>query len=437
MFPSHISVFFGHMASNIGDLAINQGQMSLLSRAFPNAQINIVILSSKSRNYFSECLLSLGNKFFSITVFEDSKKKLENYIFNPSLFLKDCNAENSELIILASGEFLFSYNDNKNIKNLFWRTLPIIAAKTTNKQSILLPSTFGPFEGDSTKFIVKTLELTNYIAFRDIISTQYFSELTSVKTLTLLDPAFFLEQDKKAVNNQINTIELPENHLAIAMRSEGWGIRLSKNKKNMDTKSFKLNKYCNSKAYTFTKFLCEQYLTQENSKIVIYIQTTADQELADFIYSAIIKNNADYQKRLFLYRPTSVEDYLNKLSYAQCMIASRFHAIILSLTVNKPVYGVYFDSHGHKIPGLFNFIGIPKKCFNLSKLFHEYTVDKILDDLANNSNLIDPLLSHIQELRKKTIDWLKSITDKQQASENQLDNLKIYMNFISKYFTEI
>ena len=45
-----IVLFYGHVASSIGDIAINQGEVNLLRLAFPQADLHFVqIDSSKSR----------------------------------------------------------------------------------------------------------------------------------------------------------------------------------------------------------------------------------------------------------------------------------------------------------------------------------------------------------------------------------------------------
>lgn len=47
-------MFFGHVASNIGDLAINVGELSLIQCAFPAAQVVFVALHIKEGPRFEK-----------------------------------------------------------------------------------------------------------------------------------------------------------------------------------------------------------------------------------------------------------------------------------------------------------------------------------------------------------------------------------------------
>ncbi len=429
---SNISIFFGHVASNVGDLAINKGQMALFRESFPDAAINIVLFGNKSGKYVSDALLSLGGVFSNIHVFIPSESKMKDYLLNPTIFLDHCCAQNADLIVIASGEYLFSYIENKNMKALFWRTLPILAAKIAGKQSVLLPSTFGPFEKVGSNFIKTIFDLVDNFSFRDSSSAKYFSELTSTDSVPLLDPAFFINGNVDEMSLGENEYVAPDGHLAISMRSEGWGIRLSPQEKNEKTSLFKADKYISSRAYQFTKHLCHNYLMQNSGAIIIYIQTIADRELAEFVFSAIVEDGGSAE-RIKIYSPTSIDNYLKNLSLARYVVASRFHAIILALVVQRPVCGVYFDAHGHKMPGLFELIKAPEKCFNLSDLSPDNVADEILNALLKPQEWLNTSLSHINQLREKTIDWVKSLVPRENGPQPQLNILNIYKSYLEMF----
>lgn len=48
------------------------------------------------------------------------------YALNPGRLMEDCGCGDVDLVLLAAGEHLFSYEDNNNARNMFWRTLPAL-----------------------------------------------------------------------------------------------------------------------------------------------------------------------------------------------------------------------------------------------------------------------------------------------------------------------
>jgi len=432
--PLKISIFYGHAASNIGDLAINTGQMALLRESFPGAVINLVFFSASSQ-YLNDALVSFGREVDYIFNFTPSPLKALKYLSDPADFLKHCGAQDADLIVMASGEHLFSYIENENIDSLFWRTLPVLAAKAADKQSVLLPSTLGPFEvNEASDLMTTVLGLVDNFAIRDTFSKQYAEELLKTNNPNiLLDPAFFINPSTDNLVLSGDDFIAPDEHLAIVMRSEGWGIRLSSVARTTATNSFKQDNYKTSAAFQFARHLCDDYLKQTGGTIVLYVQTIADKQLTEFLFSDLIQTWGE--ESIKIYRPKSVNDYLRCLLAASCTVASRFHAIILSLVIGKPSYGVFFDAHGHKMPGLFDLIGASEKCFGLNNNISPKNLsEKVLIEVLGPQEWLGSILGHIDQLRKETISWLKSITQKDYEAKELIHALSVYNSFAVEYF---
>ena len=408
MKPQKITLFYGHVASNLGDLAINQGQAQLLQAAFPEASLQVVFMDAEKSEFLQSAKSSFGNAgspFFSY--FNANYEKALVYHARPERLLHDCHAEDSDLIVLASSEHLFAYSRPENIKSIFWRTLPALAAKADNKPCVMLPSTFGPFEDPkSSELISSFLTLVDRFAAREAYSARSLQTRFKLDCgPVLLDPAFFIDPTHLRQTDGSVSDGVGPKVLGLSMRSEGWGVRLSKEQRERLNESFKANSFKNSVAFQFSVALSKQFLENDREASVrLFVQTVADEELADHIVRSL--SESGFGERIRLIKPISVQDYLAHLAYVDYVAASRFHAIILSLLLNKPVFGVFFETHGHKMPGLFDFLGIASECVDLSVISPDAGVQSALRSIAQKENLWPGVQGQIADHKKQTISWI-------------------------------
>mgnify|MGYP003630719832 CR=1 FL=1 len=59
-----IAIFYGHVARDVGDLAINCGEVELLRATYPDAEITAVLLDAKKRSYLETSKASFGPEGF-------------------------------------------------------------------------------------------------------------------------------------------------------------------------------------------------------------------------------------------------------------------------------------------------------------------------------------------------------------------------------------
>ncbi len=115
-----IALFYGHVARNIGDLAINQGTVNLVRSVFPDAVLRVVLLDVEQSPNLPHSLASFGEGTnVEFVHFASKSKEASDYALNPGQFLDDCGCGSVDLVLLAAGEHLFSYSDNNNARNLF------------------------------------------------------------------------------------------------------------------------------------------------------------------------------------------------------------------------------------------------------------------------------------------------------------------------------
>ena len=139
-----IALFYGHVARNIGDLAINRGQVEMLARAFPGAAIRIALLDTARSPYLAAATASLGpGGTTELIHVRGDPRHAVRYALDPGAFLVEAGLDDADLIVLAAGEHLFQYETEPNRRNLFWRALPAFAARKVNTSSPHAPARVG------------------------------------------------------------------------------------------------------------------------------------------------------------------------------------------------------------------------------------------------------------------------------------------------------
>lgn len=404
-----IAVFFGHVASNIGDLAINVGELSLIQSTFPGAQVVFVALHIKEGLRFDKAkaeVAAIGDAEW--TIFRTSFRHIVDYQASPGKFLQDCGVEDADLVLLASGEHLFSYEAQPNLRSLYWRTLPAFSAKSLGKPCVMLPSTFGPFESEAyKKWMAHFLSLLDGVAVRDERSLAYLRDEFHCDPALLPDPAFFLTPEVKHKREEGQDIQV----LGLAMRAEDWGIRLAESKKKAGDIE---ESGAAHQAASFSISLIQAFFAAKpNGEVRVFVQTEADRALAEEV-----RKNLGLSS-ISVVEPSGISDYLKQLACVDALVASRFHAIILGLKVGLPVRGVYFPVHGHKMPGLFSWLGIESACYQIGQEsdLASHVARDILSCRIDWQNVNERIEKECQTL----IHWLKD-----QASACEVDLNKMF-----------
>ncbi|MGH8243485.1 MAG: glycosyltransferase, partial [Steroidobacteraceae bacterium] len=400
-----IALFYGHVASNIGDAAINRGEIVLLRQAFPKARIRVILLNGKQSAHLPLAKTSFESEGeVEFTHFAAYDSYAPRYALDPGRFLDECGAGDADLVVLAAGEHLFQYADYSNHKNLFWRSLPAFAARERGRRCLIMPSTFGPFEDRQASDLVAALFATKpAAAVRDAQSAAIVRKAAAEAPLHVgLDPAFFIPLPALSAARRV-----PQGKrvFGLVMRSEGWGLRLAKAERVNITQRFEGAGYRSSLAYRFSVSFIEKALAA-GASLRMVVQTAADEALSE----AIIDRFADTPEsaRISLVAPKSVDEYLQAIAAVDGVVASRFHGLVLAMVAGRPCFGAYFGVHGHKTPGLFELLGRPDLCVDLSRSDVEASADTALAALSTDGNLLSMLEGRIDGLRRDTLDWLNA-----------------------------
>jgi polysaccharide pyruvyl transferase WcaK-like protein len=413
-----VSVFYINEASNLGDLAINVGEIEFLNKIFKDTmKLNLVIYSTKNskKQYRNMIIESFKNyNIDNINEIMISNDKIPIYLNNFDKFLQDTGSADSNIFLISSGEFLFNYHEKPNLNTLFWRLLPIIIAKNRGKKTLMFPNTLGPFENSEVKHMVNNIfKLSNNLCVRDQESIQFLDSNFEINLN--LDPAYYIKVNKYEDFDNVTK------HCAIIMRADDWGIRISDEnlKKSLNRNGKEYNK--NSLSYDFMKTIINKYLEEYNNhQIVLYVQTKNDLKLANNI-----KKNMENENILIVY-PKNIEEYISYLSKSSFVISSRFHGIILSHLANQyNCFGIYYKTSGHKMLGLFKMFDIENRCNLIDHSNIISVVNNIFslieEDTSNKSKIF---FEKIEKIREKSYsDFENSLKKINEISDSDIENI--------------
>ena len=425
-----IGLVYGHVASNLGDLSINMGVANIINKIFPESILHVVY-KNPNEKYFKDAINSFGNlhniEYYILNVPADKEYKvLERYIRNPLQFLEETGLNKCDVILANSGEFLFSYEFDERI-DLLWRVLPAYASMQAGIKFITLPSTLGPFNDFiGTKILKQYLLLNDTFAARDALSLQLVAELleTNIKKLHLfLDPAFFIKEIEDK-----NISDGPR--LGVIMRLDNFGLRTGGRKSSVNYRKYKKENFKTSLAYKTSREIIDKFINIENGKVDLYVQTRYDLELAESIYEFYA--NKGLNERISIIKPKTIESYIDSLSNSNFVVSSRFHGCILSFLANVPAMGIYFESHGHKMPGLYKMLDIEDYSFKLTETNVEEIGLKFIELYKNKYRSFNHLKEKVNSLKSETLSWLK-----QSLIEKTIKNKEVISSELMEYLGNV
>ena len=422
-----IGLTYGHVASNIGDICINQGIVNILEQI--DSQIELYVIIRNPNKVYLESSIESFNSNISIEFkyLQTPKNEQENidilnyYISKPEEFLKDTGLTDVDVILNNSGEFIFAYKNDPRT-DLLWRLLPLLAAKKVGKKFVTFPSTLGPFDDyTSTKLINEFLIKQDRFFVRETASKKITENLIQQKVTELLDPAFFIKEKSSKKNTE---------EFSFIMRLDDFGLRIGGRESSTNYRQFKETGFEETLAFKFTYRTIKKIIAEYNHpKIRIFIQTRYDEDLAYKLKDKLISEK--YDDIVTIEKPISIEDYIDKLSTSSYVISSRFHGCILALLANTMPMGVYFESHGHKIPGLYNMLNIDEYCELINDDNIDIAVNTTLAKFIDRERALDEAKTNISSYKDKTIKSLaEAIANGESYSEN-LPNVLLYKDFVN------
>lgn len=419
-----VQLFYGHVASNWGDLAINQGVVELLKRCPVDLDRSVAMVRSPNDTHLLagiDSLAELTVRFFPPEPIPHKSvaevSALTSYYSDPRQFVEDVGMEDYDVVLINSGEHFFETQRGDNLLDLLWRLLPAVAADVAGKPVILLPSTFGPFRtalGESVRAFMT--EGVSSAAFRESAS-QWLNRRVGGAALPLcLDPAFFIPTQTR------NRHQVGNNSVvSIVFRLEDSGLRAGSRRSAYVKQKFRDKGYETSQAYKVFYALARKHIELGKS-IRIIVQTSADRDVSLTLFDNLVKEYPD--SNIMFSDPENLEDFLDDLLDSEKVFTSRFHSYILSASGNVPVVGVYSAAHGHKMPGLIKSLRMPYDAVRID----DRATDVIVEEALSVANCLKAQARStrwlIAKRRQKTTDWLTTALNSKGNHPTELTDLR-------------
>lgn len=418
-------LFYGHVASNWGDLAINAGALELMRRAGAHIDDSVAVLLAPSDQFRRQSGFTLkGMKQLVVPINgrprggRDEVELLIDYVAHPHRFAEDVGMADVDLVVLNAGEHLFESATGENFIDLVWRILPALAAQSQKKPVVLLPSTVGPFRTSFGTALEEFLHQgVDAAAYRDLESRRLDSPDPGRELPVLLDPGFFVP-DLRAQEDE----NRDENVLGIVLRPEDMGIRPGSRRSAFVQNKLRESQFRSSQAFQLFTSVAEAHLA-DGGKVKVVVQTRADREIsaavADHLTEVAGPDNVE------LIDPAGFRSFVDELGRLGALVTSRFHSVIFASSQAVPTVGVYSETHGHKMPGLFELLKFPDCAVRLDERGISAVRDEVVTALSTVRGSIEEIHNRIRANRILVRRWFEEAITMQDVSTFDTSALQI------------
>lgn len=410
---SSIGLIYGHVATNLGDLAINEGVLSLCAKHLPHGDVSVYLRNPNPRliDRSVRALKVRSLEFYGLQRDKEyepydirSMLELLRMLTQPRAWIASSGASFPDIIIGNGGEHFYEAADGRNLLELLWRVAPLVVGASIGKRVIQVPSTFGPLNGPDLRSLLGVIAaVTPGLIARDKES-QRLLEDKGLRAETALDPAFMLPQ--------IDTRQSRQKHLAIIPRLENFGMRAGPSLSSYEITKARKDGFSSTIAYQWARAVAVKAVSQ-GWKVDLYIQTLADRDLVRQLAADL--SSEGYQDHLRVLYPHTVESYRELLSSAAGVVSSRFHANVLALAMGVPAVGLFSHSHGHKMPGLYEMLGMSRAAIEVEADTPVDLANRAFRELESMSSLNADWRRRLRELKAKTDAWFVKAISSQRS----------------------
>jgi polysaccharide pyruvyl transferase WcaK-like protein len=415
-------LFFGHVASNLGDLALNVGVGNLFAAAgVDEPAVTVLNPNDRYRDRASTTLPTTHGNVKTLRTRERGTELLHSYCEAPEALFVDLGLEEIDTVFLHSGEHLFAPRHTPHA-DVLWRILPGLAAKATGRRLIVLPSTFGPFEHPRLSDVIGgLLSVADAAACREVGSARIVADRFDDRLPVHLDPAFFLSSTTQMRSRGPGDPV----RLGLILRLEDFGLRAGVEASNVTSARLKKSQYLESIAYRFGLGVVERLSKAPVSYLDLFVQTVADRALQAALADA---SKSPDGMRVRLLKEESIERYQMALSGQDFLVSARFHGCILSFLSRVPACGVHMESHGHKMPGLFETLGVSEYSLSLSRERAHEQGYEVADLYRRRGEAFREVWPRIEAMKDDAVRWLShaltgSVSDRRTEAGAALTRL--------------
>jgi len=343
-----------------------------------------------SHNYIKESLFDVlrmtSNAIFdfismSLLLLVCNNLKIVKFLFPGNIYESIVLLKNIDTFYVKGGGFIHAYGEKKAPYLIWYFLFYVRLAYKLKKQIIVLPNSFGPFEGFGVKKQIKNvLDKVDFIYAREHESANSLGCLLNKPIKVRSDLGFFL---KSADNNKaieiLNRYQLTQNDKIIGLTVRPWRFPGSQNSSEL------YQNYVN----TIQSFI--EHVVKLNFKVVLCNQSLglgAHEDDRNSIKDILRKQ---YDKNSVIWLNEDLSCDLLKAIYSNfyLFVGTRFHSVIFAITSFVPSIAIGYG--GNKANGIMSDYHLDKYMISINNINDQRLIEAF-NELLKNYNYIKKTL---------------------------------------------
>lgn len=338
-------------------------------------------------------LISLYDLFVSLLLCSNICRKVFSPFFPRKLRYSIHSFEAADLVVVKGGGFIHSYGANTDIYLMYYSLYHIIFALKLKKRVVVMPNSFGPLKNKHAKRIAEsTLKKCQLIMTRESVSNVFLNSI-GIKNFYYPDLGFYLRRN--------NNLEVPffVDKTCIAFTVRPYRFPGFSNSQQ------KFNDYIDSIAALAKHVYSRGYLPVfvEHTLATNYHEN--DFECIRLVTSKLKSN----EFKVVSNRDYNCKDLKMIYSKFHCIIGTRFHSVIFSLSEGVPAIAIAYG--GNKALGIMKDIGLSEYCIPIEES-NTISLINIYQSLEDN---YETYRSKVQEInssmKQKRVEMISVIKD--------------------------
>jgi polysaccharide pyruvyl transferase WcaK-like protein len=388
-------VFFGHFgAGNLGNEATLQAALHNLRRLVPDADF-VCICTGPETVASAYNITAVPSRRFIVKPWslQNPLARLARklVIGIPSelyRWLKGFNTLRGAKALIIPGTGLL--NDVATLFN--WGAYDIfrwsVTARLCGCKVFFVSVGAGPLYSRAGRFFVKaSLSLANFRSYRDESSLEYLKRVgfRSDNDAVYPDLVFsFLDTPTP------DALDGQEGRMVV-----GLGLM-------DDARNYSVERPASFTHEAYLKRLAEfaRWVLAQGHDVRLLIGSGEDTPVVEQFKLMLKAGSVRYRGRIIDEPVASVQDLLSQIAATNCVIATRFHNVLLSLLLNKPVIAISFH---HKCSSLMSQMGLSEYCQDINHL----NVDRLIAqfrDLETNAETLKARIKHKTQESRRALD---------------------------------
>jgi len=258
----------------------------------------------------------------------------------------------------------------------------VMTAKLRNLKVLFLSVGVEPISHRLTRLFLKSsLELADYVSYRDDHSKQYMVKLGLKRSAEVYPDLAFSLPSTALPNSRSGMSAMP----LVGVGLFDYCRRDAEVNKNAETRYIG---YIN-KLSVFVGWL----LDNEYQVRILIGDITYDNSVREDLRNALEGRGVNYDERKLLDEPiSSVSDLLQQIATTDMVVATRFHNVLLALMLNKPVISISYDM---KNDSLMDSVGLSDYCQRID----QFDVNRLIKQFMKLAENMERLKCQIEELQ--------------------------------------